>query len=191
MKRVTTRTLLTCAAIGVAFGVIGIGDSALMAAVALAAPPFYPVLSGVYLMPGIIAVSLLRRPGVAILTRVLAGLVSVGATSAIMAPGLAFILFGVVLEVAHLATRYRNWSAWPVYIAAALVGLLGAVSSFALLGGSTLPVAVMILAPITIVGATLLWALLARTIAAALRRTGVGAPPAHPQQTATVTADAD
>lgn len=177
MKNTTTRILLICAAIGVAFGAIGIGNSVLMAALFLSAPPFYPVLSGVYILPGIVAVTLLRRPGVAILAQVLAGLVALGATSALMAPGLAFLLYGAVLEIAFLVTRYRSWTPWPVFIAAALVGILNAVSSFTLLDMSSQPVAVRILAPITIIVATLLWAALGRGLGLALRRTGVGRLP--------------
>src|SRR5690606_5427406 len=142
-----TRILLVCAALGVAFGVLGLGNTVVMGALALAAPPFYPVLSGVYLLPGVVAVSLLRRPGVTLIAQVIAGLVTLGATSAVMAPTLAFVLYGVIIEVAHLVLRYRVWSVWPVLVAAALVGALGAVSSFAILGGDELPPAAMIAAP--------------------------------------------
>lgn len=124
------------------------------------------------------AAALIRRPGVAILAQVLAGLVAIGTTSAIMASALAFLLYGVILELAHLVTRYRVWNVWPTLVAALLVGALNAVSSFALLGGSSLSLGVMIAAVASILVATVLWALLGRAIALALRRTGVGSFPA-------------
>ncbi len=174
MKRTSTRILLTCAAIGVAFGLVGLGNSVLMIALFTAAPAFYPVLSGVHIVPGVIAIALLQRPGVGILTQAIAGLVAIGGTSALMAPGLAFVLFGIVLELPYLVTRYRVWSVWPTYVAAGLVGALAAFGSFALLDGSSLPPVIVVLAPVAIIVATLLWAFVARWLAAALRRSGLG-----------------
>lgn len=175
MKRTPTRILLICAAIGVALGLVGIGNSVAMVALSVAAPAFYPVLSGLYIVPGVVAASLLRRPGVGFLTQAIAGLVALPATSSLMAPGLAFLLFGAFLELPFLVTRYRIWKAWMFYIGATLVGAMGAFSAFALLDAGSLPVLVAILAPVLIILASLAWVAAGRGLAAALRKAGVAA----------------
>jgi energy-coupling factor transport system substrate-specific component len=125
MTSLSTRLLLTCAAIGVAgglvFGVVGY----LHPVVLLTAPVLYGALIGVYFFPGVVAQSLLRRGGVALLTGTIAGL----AASAIDPVNLwrhvaVGLLIGALQELPFLVTGYRYWRGWVFALAAAIAGVV-------------------------------------------------------------------
>lgn len=121
----STRLLLTCAAIGVGgglvFGVVGY----LHPVVLLTAPLLYGALIGVYFFPGVVAQSLLRRGGVALLTGTIAGL----AASALDPVNLwrhvgVGLLIGGLQELPFLLTRYRYWKGWIFSLAAIVAGVV-------------------------------------------------------------------
>ncbi|GAB3615452.1 hypothetical protein GCM10027416_00090 [Okibacterium endophyticum] len=125
MRNTSTRLLLTCAAIGVAGGLVFIGSSYIDILIASTLPVVYGVLVGVYFLPGVIAQSLLRRGGVAVLSGFVAGLVSGTFT-----PPLFFVYLatgvgvGVLQEVPFLIGRYRYWKPWVFYLTAVIAGAL-------------------------------------------------------------------
>jgi energy-coupling factor transport system substrate-specific component len=117
MSRVSTVYLLTCAAIGVAGGVLlwgaGWASTALFAVV-----PFLSVgLAGLWLLPATVALRLLERPGAGILVGLISGLV-------------AFPFLGAALwwaffaELAFLVALYRSWRTWQYYAGAVFVGAI-------------------------------------------------------------------
>jgi energy-coupling factor transport system substrate-specific component len=119
----STRLLLTCAAIGVAgglvFGVVGY----LHPVVLVTAPVLYGALIGVYFFPGVVAQSLLRRGGVALLTGTIAGL----AASTINPQGFwrhvgVGVLIGALQELPFALSGYRYWRAWVFSLAAVVAG---------------------------------------------------------------------
>lgn len=117
MSRVTTAFLLTCAAIGVAGGVLlwGAGwlSSALFATVPFASVAF----AGLWLLPATVALRLLERPLAGILVGVLSGLVVfpfIGAA----------IWWAFFAELAFLVTLYRSWRTWQYYAGAVFVGIV-------------------------------------------------------------------
>jgi energy-coupling factor transport system substrate-specific component len=121
----STRLLLTCAAIGVAgglvFGVVGY----LHPVVLVTAPVLYGALIGVYFFPGVVAQSLLRRGGVALLTGTIAGL----AASTINPQGFwrhvgVGVLIGALQELPFALSGYRYWRAWVFSLAAVVAGSL-------------------------------------------------------------------
>jgi len=122
-SRLSTRVLLTCAAIGVATGIMAAVGSWLTPVVIASVPIVYGVVLGVHVLPGIIAQEALRLPWVALLTHLMAALVG-----AAMAPhwALRFIgtalLFGGIQELVAAATRYRVWQAWRFFISAVILG---------------------------------------------------------------------
>lgn len=117
MSRVTTAYLLTCAAIGVAGGVLlwgaGWASTALFAIF-----PFASVaLAGLWLLPATVALRLLERPLAGILVGVISGLVVfpfIGAA----------IWWAFFAELAFLVTLYRSWRTWQYYAGAVFVGLV-------------------------------------------------------------------
>lgn len=124
----STRTLLVCAAIGVATGILG-GVAGLVTIGVIAAVPFvYGLVLGVHVLPGIIAQEVLRRPMVALITHVIAALISSAFTPmwAMRYIGTA-LLFGAIQEGVAALTRYRAWGRWRFFVSAAIIGVLVAI----------------------------------------------------------------
>jgi len=124
----STRTLLVCAAIGVATGILGGVAGVITPIVIVAAPYLYGLVLGVHVLPGIIAQEVLRRPLVALITHVIAALISSAFNPAW---ALRFIgtalLFGAIQEGIAALTRYRAWGRWRFFVSAVIIGAIVAV----------------------------------------------------------------
>ena len=180
MRTLTTRFLLTCAAIGTVFGVVAIGTTYTMAAVFALAPAFSVLFSGYFVMPGVVAQALLRRPGSAILTHVFAALIALPFTPPGFASGPVLLVNGIVLELVFALGAYRYWRAWVHYLAAVVFAAISSAGMIALFAADRQPAWVLVLAPVLLLVADLLAVWLARTIAAGVARAGVGAGLALP-----------
>lgn len=127
-QALNTRTLLVCAAIGVATGILG-GVAGLVTVGVIALVPYvYGLVLGVHVLPGIIAQEVLRKPMVALITHVIAALISSAFTPmwAMRYIGTA-LLFGAIQEGVAALTRYRAWGRWRFFVSAALIGVLVAI----------------------------------------------------------------
>lgn len=124
----STRTLLVCAAIGVATGILGGIAGAITIGVLALAPYLYGLVLGVHVLPGIIAQEVLRRPLVALITHVIAALISSAFNPAwaMRFIGTA-LLFGAIQEGIAALTRYRAWGRWRFFVSAAIIGVIVAV----------------------------------------------------------------
>ncbi|GAA2897917.1 ECF transporter S component [Microbacterium esteraromaticum] len=121
----STRTLLVCAAIGVATGILG-GIAGLATVGVIAVVPYlYGLVLGVHVLPGIIAQEVLRKPMVALITHVIAALISSAFTPmwAMRFIGTA-LLFGAIQEGVAALTRYRAWGRWRFFVSAAIIGAI-------------------------------------------------------------------
>ena len=116
MKNVTTRLLLTCAAIAVGGGLIGIPNAYLFNTLSVAAPWALGVAAGLYILPGIIAQAAIRRGGVGLLTQLLAGLAAAPFVPTGILSVTAFVLLGVLIEIPFLLGLYRYWRPWLFYV---------------------------------------------------------------------------
>lgn len=170
----STRVLLVCAAIGVATGIVGGIAGVLTPFVLITAAPAYGLLLGAHVLPGIIAQEVLRQPLVALITHVIAALVSSAFNPAW---ALRFIgtalLFGAIQEGVAALTRYRAWGAWRFFISAAVIGVIVAVVVFFVAHLGSLPLwaqltylALSLLGPIA-------WTALGLGVGSALARAGV------------------
>lgn len=172
--RLSTSVLLTCAAIGVATGVLG-GIAGWLTIVVLGtAPILYGFILGAHVLPGIIAQELIRLPWVALISHVVAALVA-----SAMAPQWAFrflgtaLLFGGIQEIVAALTRYKVWNAWRFFVSAIVIGILVAVvvafaahlSTLALWAQITY-LAVAVLGPVA-------WTAAGLGVGSGLRRAGV------------------
>ncbi|MEV8135457.1 ECF transporter S component [Microbacterium aurantiacum] len=170
----STRVLLTSAAIGVATGLLGGIAGWVTPVVLLAVPILYGIVLGSHVLPGIIAQEVIRLPWVALLSHVFAALVA-----SAMAPqwALRFIgtalLFGGIQELVAALTRYRVWDAWRFFISAIIIGILVAVVVAFAADLASLPtwaqgvyLVVSVLGPVA-------WTALGLGIGVALRRAGV------------------
>ena len=174
MHRTSTRVLLSCAAIGVVGGVVAGASGYLAAAFAAFGPMLYGLTVGSHFLPSVVALAVLKRPGMAVLAGLIAGLVG-----AAFAPWWlwryvgAGLLVGILIEVPFLLTRYRRWDAWLYYVAAGFAGLVIAIAVFIGLGAEhyawwawAIALPLWVLSPV-------LFTWIGRVIAARLAKAGV------------------
>jgi energy-coupling factor transport system substrate-specific component len=124
-----TVDIVVAAAIAIAFGVVFWAWNAVWAAATpafAAVPPAQNILYGVWLIPGVLAGLIIRRPGAAFFTEVVAASVS-----AILGSqwGLDTLVSGALqglgAELVFFAVRYRLWTL-PVAVGAAILTAVAA-----------------------------------------------------------------
>lgn len=111
-----------------ATGILG-GVAGLVTVGVITFVPFvYGLVLGVHVLPGIIAQEVLRKPMVALITHVIAALISSAFTPmwAMRYIGTA-LLFGAIQEGVAALTRYRAWGRWRFFVSAAIIGVLVAI----------------------------------------------------------------
>src|SRR4051794_12255070 len=127
VARWRTVDIVVTAVLGVAFGVVfwawNLAFGPLSAPLAFLAP-LVGILNGVYLMPGVVAGLLVRRPGAAVFASTLAAAVSLLLGSPY---GLIIVVYGLVQgaggELGFLLTRYRHFGWGTAVLAAVTAGL--------------------------------------------------------------------
>jgi energy-coupling factor transport system permease protein len=171
----STSVLLTCAAIGVATGLLG-GIAGWITLPLLAGLPIlYGFVLGVHVLPGIIAQEVLRMPGVALATHVLAALVA-SAMAPIYAPqflGTA-LLFGGIQELVAAVVRYRSWAPWRFFISAVAIGAVVAAAVFFAAHLAALALWAQVVYLVLAVLGPVAWTAAGLGVGAGLRRAGIG-----------------
>ncbi|HCS62016.1 MAG TPA: acyl esterase [Microbacterium sp.] len=170
----STRVLLICAAVGVATGLVSAGAGYLSIIVSATAPVLYGLVLGSHVLPGIVAQSLLRVPGVALITHMLAALVSTAFAPAwvLRYIGTA-LLIGVIQEGITALGRYRYWGLGRFMISAVIVGVILAVPiGFAANIDKFEPWAFVLYLVMFIVG-PVAWTFIGVRIGSSLRKAGV------------------
>ncbi|WP_157981614.1 ECF transporter S component [Protaetiibacter intestinalis] len=173
MGRFTTRYLLSCAAIGVAGGLLLIPANLYAATVAKGVPLLYAPVVGVWILPVVVALALLRRPGAGVLSALVAGLVTIPASPNGAAAVITMLMIGVLLELPFAVLLYRRWHP-AIFLSAAVVlaVLYGFVTWRSLDVASLAPWAQATFIALLLVSAVV-GTLLGRAIARAVERTGV------------------
>jgi energy-coupling factor transport system permease protein len=125
-----TVDIVVTAVIAVAFGVVFWAWNHLWTATApafTAFPPGQAFMYGIWLVPGVLAALVIRKPGAAVFASVLAAAVSalLGATWGVQVVWYG-LLQGLAPEMVFLATRYRRFGLPVALIAAAAAGLTAA-----------------------------------------------------------------
>lgn len=171
----STRVLLVCAAIGVATGLLGAAAGWITIAVLATVPIVYGFVLGAHVLPGVIAQRLLRLPGVAIATHVLAALVSSAFAPMYVWQFIATaVLFGGIQEASAALGRYRSWSPARSLATAFAIGAVVAVAvAFAADLAALAPWAQTLYIALGVAG-PVVWTLAGLSIAAALGRAGLG-----------------
>jgi energy-coupling factor transport system substrate-specific component len=172
--RLSTSVLLTCAAIGVATGVLQAGAGAISGFVSAGAPILYGLVLGVHVLPGVVAQELLRRPWVALITHLIAALVASAVVPLWIGRYIGTaLLVGALQELVAATSRYERWEPWRFFLSAVIVGAVIAVAIWFAADVSRFPlwgqivyVALFLLGPV-------LWAAVGLAISRALRRAGV------------------
>lgn len=169
--------LLVCAAIGVATGLLGGAAGWLTIPLLGWLPMIYGLLLGVHVLPGIIAQEALQLPGVALLSHVLAALVSSAVAPVYMLQFLGTaVLFGGIQELVAALTRYRSWAPWRFFVSAVVIGVIIALAVFFAAHLGTLPPLAQITYLLLSLLAPVAWTAVGLWIGLALRRAGVARP---------------
>lgn len=190
MKNAPTAILLTCAAIGVAGGILLIPAN-WMSTVLFAAVPFAAVaLAGLWLLPAVIALRLLQRPLVGLLVGVISGLVIVPFSGYGFSSVATNVWWAFFAELPFLIVLYRFWSTWQHYAGAVVVSIVYPILAWVSFDLGSLPLGLQIaffaLTAASTLGATALGILIAdRLRAAGVARTARR----RPQATASITAE--
>lgn len=123
-RRFPTAYLLTCAALGVAGGLL-LAPANWVSTVLFAAVPFVSVgIAGLWLLPSVIALRLLRRPFAGLLVGALAGLVIVPFSGYGFTSILTNLWWAFFAEAAFLVVLWRFWRTWQHYAGAVVVGIV-------------------------------------------------------------------
>jgi len=173
MRNVSTRLLLTCAAIGVAGGLVFALNAWIGGTVAALAPLFYGFTIGVYFVPGVVAQYVIRRGGVAVLTAGIAGLVTAPLQPLGFWATIIAIAIGAFQELPFLVTRYRRWSTWLFIVGGVIAGVVCAVGMYRTLAKDALDAASGAVLMSGYFVAPVVFTALAVLLGAALVRTGV------------------
>ncbi len=127
VARWRTVDLITTVMLGVAFGVIFIGWAQignLATPIFTALPPLSGLLNGIYWLPAVVAMVIIRRPGAALLAELIAASVEPLLGSQW---GLSTLVSGLIqgagVELGFLLFAYRRWGAWPAVVGGLLAGL--------------------------------------------------------------------
>ncbi len=170
----STRTLLVCAAIGVATGLISALAGYLSVPLTAAAPVLYGLIFGAHVLPGVVGQDVLRVPGAAMLTHVLAALVSTAFSPAWAGRYIAAaLLIGGLQEGIAALGRYKSWSIGRYLVGSIIVGaVVGGIIGIAGAANKYDPVARILYFACFIIG-PIIWTLIGVGIARALRRAGI------------------
>ena len=172
--RISTSVLLTCAAIGVATGVLQAGAGAISGFVSAGAPILYGLVLGVHVLPGVVAQDLLRRPWVALITHLIAALVA----SAIVPLWIGryigtALLIGGLQEIIAATARYRRWEPWRFFLSAVIVGAVIAVAIWFAADLTKFALWAQIVYVVLFIVGPVAWTAVGLAIGGALRRAGV------------------
>lgn len=173
MSRVSTAYLLTCAAIGVAGGIVLAGANWISTALFATVPFISVILIGLWLVPAVVAMRLLERPLAALLVGLISGLVIVPFSGYGFASVATNLWYAVFVELPFLVVLYRFWKTWQYYAGAVVLGVaypLLAAASFDLF---SFELWAQVLFVLITLASCLAGVALGLGVADALRRTGV------------------
>ena len=104
MGRATTAYLLTCAAIGVATGLLIIPATAFSTATYATLPPVSALVAGAWVIGFVVAMRLIERPGAAVLTGLISGLVATPLSTTGPTIVITTVMFAAFIELPFLVT---------------------------------------------------------------------------------------
>ncbi|WP_194421414.1 ECF transporter S component [Microbacterium abyssi] len=122
---VSTTLLLTCAALGVAGGLLLTPANWLSTVLlSLGMPALSVAITGLWILPAVIALRLLRRPLVGLLVGIIAGLVIVPFSGYGFMSVVTNASWALFAELPFLVVLWRFWKTWMHYAGAAVLGVV-------------------------------------------------------------------
>ncbi len=175
-----TRGLLTIAAISAVGAVLlaVAGDLSLIGLTVF--PPLTAALTGVWMFIPVLALALLRRPGVGLLAALIAGLVALPFTGFQIFIPIAAVVTGVVVEAVFAVTLYRRWPTWRYYLAALVESAILLSVEWRTFGIAHMVLVMQLIMILVLTAANVAFTALALVTAERLRRAGVGSPQTLP-----------
>ncbi|MGI5286455.1 ECF transporter S component [Nonomuraea polychroma] len=173
-RRFDTRTIMTCAAIGVATGLLLIPFNLLSVALTAAFPLLVTLIYGLWAVPALMGLAMLRRPGTGILTSTVAGLVGMPLSTYGWMMVVTMFLWGLIIEIPFAVTRYRVWSTPMFLVTSAIIGAMSGALLIVSLGGEQMSTATMVGAIVLATVSTPGFGYLSLLGVRALARAGVG-----------------
>ncbi|AYF98324.1 ECF transporter S component [Protaetiibacter intestinalis] len=170
--RFDTRTLLTLAAIGAAAGVVVIPTAWAAQVLWAAIPVLYGLAVVPYVLPGVIAQAVVPQPGSALITGLVAGLISIPFVGGV-GPLTLFVFVAVLQELPSLVTAWRFRGIGMALVTALVLSAAYAAYWAVTLNAEAFAGWVRITAIALLVVTILLSTLLGLAIAAGLRRAGI------------------
>jgi energy-coupling factor transport system permease protein len=175
-----TVDIVVAAVLGVAFGVVFFAWNNLWAALGPAFawfPPAQAFMYGMWLLPGVLGGLVIRKPGAAVFTEVVAATVS----TFFGAPSPIFIILyglgqGLGAELVFAAFRYRRWDLPVALLAGGLAGVVPAIADPLFYYGPWSITFKLSYAVIVVVSTILVAGLGAWALVRSLAQTGVLAP---------------
>ncbi|WP_051775621.1 ECF transporter S component [Paenibacillus tyrfis] len=172
--RWTTKDMLVAGLLGVVFSIVIIGANYLyMVATSLVGPVYSRALIGVYMMPGMMALYMIRKPGIGFAAEVIAGFIMMPFTSYGWMMVFGQLVNGIACELPYACFRYRKYSTGFMLAAGAVTGALGVLSEYPLAGYAALAPSVQIGMFIITAASCMAAAWLIRLLSDALMRTGL------------------
>ena len=169
----TTRDILVTAAIAIVFALLLTGMNYVLVAVTPFGPLAIQAISGLWVIPGVITAYILRRPGAALISQLLVGVIQAPLSPYGWMTVIGQLTYGLASEAVFLATRYRNYRLPVLLIVGSVTNLVNMALVYVPLGYTRLSAGMQI----AVVALTLLsgalggW--LAKGLADAIAQTGV------------------
>ena len=175
LKAWTTRDLLVTAVIGIVFAIImaSVMNFGLVLWAAVTPLLAVAVFNGVFVMAGMTAPYIVRRPGAAILSELSTGLAMSPFTSYGFGAIFGRLMEGVVYELPFLVTRYRRYDWLPMMLGGILGGTAFFLMSMAVYGAQNLATGFLIGLLLINTASCALGVVLSRKLSHAIARSGV------------------
>ena len=184
-RRTNTRTIMVAAALGAAVGILLVPINIYSIAVTMTMPLLVTILYGTWGLAALIPLALLRKPGAGILGSTVAGLISVPFTSYGLMMVVMMLLWGVLMELPWIVTRYRLWSYKMFAISGAIIGVIMVAMSYMRIALDQMSPWVVAAVWATEIVSSMICFVASKAIAGALVRTGIMGPLAGVQHSAT------
>ncbi len=171
----TTRDLLVTAVIGIVFGLIVAAAMNLGIMLWAATTPLLgiAVFNGAFVMAGLTAPYIIRRPGAAIISELVTGIVMSPVTPFGFMTIIGRLIEGVVYELPFLVTRYRHYGWLPMMLGGVIGGTAFFTMTFPMYGAQNLSTGMVIGLVLINIASCALGVVLSRQMSNAIARTGV------------------
>lgn len=186
MGRASTSYLLTCAAIGVATALLLIPATAFSVLTYATLPPVSALVTGAWVIGFVVAMRLLERPGAAVVTGLISGLVTAPLSASGPAIIITNVMFAAVVELPFLVTAYRRWGRGLYYGAAVALTVVYGAWTMTAADMQAFPWWVLALYAAALLASSLAGVALGIVVADGLRRAGVARLARRPPQSRSV-----